>query len=151
MRILAFVDVHGSLRAIEILKKKAKQADVLVCAGDISIFEQNLDDLVFRLNEFGKRVLMIPGNHETEEELEKICSRFKNMRYLHKKDIRMGGYLFIGYGGGGFALVDPEFEGWSKRYEKEKNLILITHAPPYKTKVDVVFKKHHGNNYRTCS
>lgn len=146
MKILAFVDIHGSIRAVEAIKKRAGEADVVICAGDISIFEQNLNSLVSMLNGFGKPVLMIPGNHETEEEMKRVCSKFKNTIYIHKKGFVLMGYLFIGYGGGGFSQEDPDFENWSKKFLNKKNLILATHAPPYKTKLDMIKGKHYGNN-----
>ena len=45
MKILAFVDLHGSLNALKRLSKqiKSKKPDIIVCAGDISIFENNLE------------------------------------------------------------------------------------------------------------
>ncbi|MBW3023162.1 metallophosphoesterase, partial [Candidatus Woesearchaeota archaeon] len=39
MKILAFADPHASLPALKEVEKKAKDADVILCAGDISIFE----------------------------------------------------------------------------------------------------------------
>ena len=71
MEILAFVDAHGSLSALRELKKKAARADLLVCAGDISIFEHGLVRLLYELNKINKPVLIIHGNHETEEILKK--------------------------------------------------------------------------------
>ncbi len=148
MRVLAFVDIHGSLKALEALKRKAKQADILVCAGDMSIFEQNLDRLLSMINDFGKTVLMIPGNHETEKELKKACSMFKNIIYIHKGHYRLGDHIFLGYGGGGFALKDPEFEAQAKRFEKlikGCKAVLVTHAPPHGTGLDMILKAHYGN------
>ena len=47
MKILAFTDLHHSMAAIKKLKSKIKtqKPDILVCAGDISIFEQGLNDM----------------------------------------------------------------------------------------------------------
>jgi hypothetical protein len=48
------------------------------------------------------------------------------------------GYTFVGYGGGGFAYQDPEFERFYKslKLDKDAKVVLITHAPPYGTKCD---------------
>jgi Icc-related predicted phosphoesterase len=149
MKILTFSDIHGSMSAMKIIEEKAKKSDILVCAGDISIFEQDLEKLLKRLDKFGKPVLIIPGNHETERTLEKFCSKFKNLYYIHKKIHKVGDYRFLGYGGGGFSLEDPEFDKVAKKFEKEiekhHKVILITHAPPHKTKLDQIGKDHHGN------
>ena len=62
MKILAFVDMHGSLTALEKLVKKIKKnkPEVIVCAGDISIFEQNLDYFIERFDKFNIPFLIIP-------------------------------------------------------------------------------------------
>jgi len=54
---------------------------------------------------------------------------------LHKKIKTIDNFNFIGYGGGGFSQRDKELEEFSKKIKKE-NVIFITHAPPYKTKLD---------------
>lgn len=149
MKILAFVDLHGSFSAIQELEKKAEKADLLVCAGDISIFEQNLDRILHELSKIGKPLLMIHGNHETEELLKKECIKFENIKFIHKKRFDFKNYIFLGYGGGGFSVVDPDFERFAeaqrKKLKESDNVVLITHAPPYKTNVDKIGKDHHGN------
>jgi len=48
-------------------------------------------------------------------------------------------YVFFGYGGGGFTLVDKNFEKIIKKFKtikKGSKVILITHAPPYDTTLD---------------
>lgn len=52
---------------------------------------------------------------------------------------------------GGFSLTDERFEKISKTWEKEikenkdKKIILVTHAPPYGTKLDRALGEHCGN------
>ena len=147
MKILAFVDLHGSNRALSELKEKAKKADIVICAGDISIFEENLDIILSKLNKFNLPILMIHGNHEDPVFLEKKCKKFKNIEFIHKKTKTIDDILFLGYGGGGFAKKDREFELWAKNFKnlKNKKFVLITHAPPYKTKVDELVEGHAGN------
>ena len=66
MKILAFVDTHGSDKAINKIREKAKKenADILICAGDVSVFEQNLEKILKKLDSLNKPVLIIPGNHD---------------------------------------------------------------------------------------
>jgi Icc-related predicted phosphoesterase len=165
MKILAFVDIHGDLKALKKVEEKAKRADILVCAGDMSMFEQGLDVLLGRLNKLGKTVLMIHGNHEEEGSLKKECEKFNNIIFIHKKTHKKGNVRFIGYGGGGFDLTDQEFERFGNKIikrigkiekikkhkkgkktkkekeekgkgKKEPKMVLVTHAPPYGTKLD---------------
>ncbi|MFC1728014.1 metallophosphoesterase [Nanoarchaeota archaeon] len=148
MKILAFVDTHGSLAALKRIEKMAKDANILICAGDLSVFEQDLDLLIERLNKIGKPVLIIHGNHETEEEMKKSCSLFKNVTYFHKKVHVIDNYAFVGYGGGGFSVTDKKFETWTKKIKpklKNKKVVLVTHAPPYNTKVDNIMGDSCGN------
>jgi len=151
MKILAFVDLHGNYKALKEIKKKAKQADLIVCAGDISIFENELDLLLLQLNELKKPVLIIPGNHEDDKDLSKLTKMFNNIIDIHKKTFIKENCLFLGYGGSGFSMVDKEFIETAKKFEKiikkhqDKKIILITHAPPYKTKLDKIMNEPCGN------
>ena len=152
MKILAFTDMHGSLRAYKKLKQHVDGAEVIVCAGDFTVFAQAMEYLLMKINKLGKKVLIVHGNHEDPHDLKNACSLFTNTEFIHKKGFVVGDYLFIGYGGGGFSLVDKEFE---KKHSKEllkiiednkgKKVVFVTHAPPYGTKVDRVMDEHCGN------
>ena len=58
MKLLAFVDIHGSLKAIKKIAEKAKKSkpDLLVCAGALTKFEQGLDYLLYRLDKIGQQI-----------------------------------------------------------------------------------------------
>ena len=62
----------------------------------------------------------------------------------------MGKRVFFGYGGGGFAKIDKRFEACFKAFKsklrKDDEVILITHGPPYKTKIDELFSGEHVGN-----
>lgn len=66
MKILAFTDTHGSLLALRRIEQKVKiqNPDLLVCAGDISIFEHGIVRLMNRLDKLNRKILIIHGNHE---------------------------------------------------------------------------------------
>ena len=150
MKILAFVDVHGSMRALKELEKKAKNVDLVVCAGDISQFELNLEELLAKLDSFGKLTLILHGNHEEPDILKAACSKFENIVFFHKRVETINNILFIGFGGGGFEKKSPEMAKFFKRHEKElkkaEKVVFITHAPPYKTRLDKINSSHNGNN-----
>ena len=148
MRIMAFADPHESLVSIKEVEKRAKNADIIICAGDISIFEQELDAFLSRINKMGKTVLLIHGNHEGEQLTETLCQGLKNLVFIHKKLHRVGDYLFIGYGGGGFDDYEPDFEKFIEKnkakIKPDDKVILMTHGPPYGTKLDIIGRGHHG-------
>ena len=149
MKLLAFVDVHANTSALKRIEEQAKRhnPDLLVCCGDISIFEQNIDRIIEKLGAIKKPLLLIHGNHESENIVKKLCERYDNIFFLHKKTKEIGNFVFIGYGGGGFSQIDKGFEKFSKTIEKKiigKKTVLLTHGPPYKTALDVVYDEHVG-------
>jgi len=153
MKILAFTDLHTSRFAIKKLRNKIKKhdPDILVCAGDISIFGLGMNFILNKLNKLKKKILIIHGNHESEKLLKKLCGKYKNLIFIHKKSYKFNDYIFFGYGGGGFSLIDNDFDKVGKDFEKiikknnDKKIILITHAPPYKTKLDLIVGNPCGN------
>ncbi|MBI2557845.1 metallophosphoesterase [Candidatus Woesearchaeota archaeon] len=153
MKILAFTDIHGSLSALKRIRQKVKfqNPDLLVCAGDISLFERGLVNILRKLNKFNKKTIIIHGNHEDDSLFAKYSKSFKNIIFVHKKHFLEQNVLFLGYGGGGFALVDREFERFSARFKDliknnlDKKIVFLTHAPPYKTKLDKIMQGHCGN------
>lgn len=154
MKILAFTDIHGSLSALKRVEQKARvqNPDLLVCAGDVSIFEQGLISIMRKLNKLNKKIIIIHGNHEDPHIFVKCAKLFKNILFVHKKYLIIDNVVFLGYGGGGFSLVDGGFERIANnkfkqiiKKNKDKKIVLITHAPPYKTKLDELVDGHCGN------
>ena len=150
MKILAVVDTHGSRKAIDEIKKKAKEADIIVCCGDVTVFGIEEEKIIGEWDSLGKEVLMLHGNHETESEVRGQCSRSKNIKFLHRAMLRIGNVVFLGYGGGGFALRDDKFEKWTKivekKLKKDDKVVLLLHGPPYGTKVDELTKGTYCGN-----
>ena len=145
MRILAFTDIHGSLPALKRIEQKVKanKPDLLVCAGDISIFEHGIVKIFRQLNKISKQVIIVHGNHESIGTFIKFSKIFKNIVFIHKRGLAIDNVLFLGYGGGGFSVMDKDFE--KKAQERFKKIILVTHAPPYKTMLDKLVGGHCGN------
>lgn len=154
MKLLAFTDIHGSLTALKRIEHKVKleNPDLLVCAGDISVFEHGIGTIFRRLNKLNKKIIMIHGNHEDTSTYFKYSRIFKNIIFIHKKHFVENNLLFLGYGGGGFSQRDKEFEklaatNFKKLIQNNKNkkIIFITHAPPYRTKLDKLGRDYAGN------
>lgn len=155
MDILTYVDLHGSLKGMDELqaKVKAHQPDLVVCAGDISVFETDIESIMMRLDNFGVRHLMIHGNHESEERMKMLCKKYHHTVFLHKKKHVVDNVLFLGYGGGGFSREDEEFEEWGKEMEstirkaklQAMKVVLLVHGPPHNTRVDYIYGNHVGN------
>ena len=154
MKLLAFTDIHGSLLALRRIEQKVKsqKPDLLVCAGDISIFEHGIVGIMRRLNKLNRKIVIIHGNHENNTTFIKCSKMFKNIISIDKNHSIEGNILFLGYGGGGFSLVDKGFEKIAHtkfkkiiKNNKDKKIILVTHAPPYKTRLDKLVGGYCGN------
>jgi Icc-related predicted phosphoesterase len=151
MRILAFTDIHGSIAALKDVIRKSKEADLLICCGDLTIFSHNLHMILLELNRIDKPVFLVHGNHESSEEMRKKCEQFKNLRFIHKHSFIHEGIFFIGYGGGGFSIHDEQFEKFAHKlkWDKETKTVLVTHGPPYGTRQDALMRGHCGSkSYR---
>ncbi len=147
MRILSFVDMHGSANAFNRIKEKAENADLVICAGDFSTWGKAEEAILRQFNGLKKPVIIIQGNHESDAELKSFCREFKNLNYAHKKLLKVDDFVVVGYGGGGFSDKEKGFEDFVedvKEELKDKKIILITHAPPYGTEADKVNNDHRG-------
>ena len=147
MKILAFTDLHEHLPFFKKIQEKAKEADIIICAGDMTIFEHALHSIIKKIAMLNKPTYIVHGNHESPSHVAKVCEKYPNVHFCHRRVFKLNGISIFGFGGGGFSYKDEEFEKYilqSKKHLSEKN-ILITHAPPYMTNVDVVMKEHAGN------
>ena len=155
MKLLCFTDMHGSAKALKILQKlvKSKNPDYIICAGDFTVFEQNIESILKTFNQFKIPLLIIPGNHESGERLRELCKRYDNIIYINKGVLKTKDVIFIGNEGNGFSIDDPPFTRWGKKAlkdikkkdRKDKRVVLITHAPPYGTTTDLILEDHCGN------
>jgi len=149
MKILAFSDLHVDMDVLRRLKKKAiiEKVDYIIAAGDLSMFENGFDIVLYELNELNIPILLIHGNHESRQFAEAESKNFKNIIFMHKKSIVKENVLFLGYGGGGFSTSDKELDKYSDIFKKEimknkgKKIVFIIHGPPYKM-LDGIY----GNN-----
>lgn len=150
MKFLSFTDLHEDKEIMNELVKRAARDDIdfVICCGDISNFGTGLQYNLKKLNSLGKKVYLVPGNHEEGPEFAEIVAKFANLVNLDRNAKVVGDYVFLGYGGGGFSLQDPAFRKiareWYGKYNGSK-IILITHQPPYGTKLDWLLNRYVGN------
>jgi len=149
MKILAFVDSHGSKKAFRAIKKKIKveRPDIIICAGDFTIFETDIKKILNKFSKLKRPLYLIHGNHENEYVVKALSKHYKNIEFIHKKKVTLDDVQIIGYGGGGFNIKDPEFDKWAKKLKFKKNSkkILVVHAPFHKTRLDKLEMGHHGS------
>ena len=144
MKILAFADIHGDQ---SMAKKLADQAenenvDLVVICGDITYHETSLDNIIGPFVKKNKKVVLIPGNHESLATADFLAEMY-GATNLHGYSIK---HKDVGLFGCGFANVGPHmitddeiFDVLKKSYggiAGMKTKILVSHVHPSGTKME---------------
>ena len=154
MKLLVFSDVHGDLKRSKKLLDRAaeKDVDLVIIPGDFTVFNRNLKKIIELFNNCPKPIYVLPGNHEMGKKFDEVVDSFPNVTSFHKSSFKFGDYVFLGYGGDGFSREDAEFRKISRKWYGEfkgQKIVLVTHGPPYKTKLDKIGERFIGNvDYR---
>lgn len=155
MKFLTFTDLHEDQEVLKELVGRASKPDIdfVICCGDISTFGNGLKYNLKKLNSLGKKVYVIPGNHEEGTDFGVVMAEFPNLINLDRRAAVVGDYVFLGHGGGGFTLQDASFRKisreWYGKYNGKK-IVLVTHQPPYGTKLDQLRQGYVGNKDYTA-
>lgn len=148
MKVLIFVDLHGKTSWINNILKKALKADILVGAGDYTVWGRDLDKIMNAFNALKKPVVVVHGNHETFQDLKNATNGLDNIILAHHKNVLVKGINFFGHGGGGFSDISKSLERVFDRAVKclkKHPSVFITHEPPWNTKLDIIQHQHVGN------
>jgi Icc-related predicted phosphoesterase len=152
MKIAAITDIHGRTEFSEDLIHRLQQADLLLIAGDITDFgdREEAEGIIKELAVLNDRVLAIPGNCDRTGVEDVLRSRNMN---LHATTQIVNGIMFLGIGGCNKTpfhtpteYSEEELGEILSRFKKTPGVhkyILISHAPPQKTKLDRVFLGFH--------
>ncbi|MBW2972752.1 metallophosphoesterase family protein [Candidatus Woesearchaeota archaeon] len=148
LKILAASDIHGDT---DLVKKLAEQAekenvDLVVLCGDLTMFEKSTDKLIGPFAKKHKKVLLIPGNHETVATAEFLAEIYEpEARNIHGYSVQ---YKDVGiFGAGGATNVGPQppvdedemYDLLKKGFDRIKYLkkkIMVTHIHPTDTKME---------------
>ena len=140
MKLLIFSDIHGDKAALERLMKQ--DADYYFCAGDLANWGKGLELLGPVMQPHADRVFVIPGNHESEDDIARFCERF-GFHNSHGKSMRIGDHMVaaLGYSNptpfntpGEYS--EQELADRLSKFQELKPRILICHCPPKSTKLD---------------
>ncbi len=144
MKILAFGDLHGDSRLAERLAEKAdrENVDLVIICGDITNFDRSTDNLMGPFVKRHKRVLIIPGNHDSLATAD-FLAEFYGVKNIHGYSVK---YSDIGIFGAGGANIGIEqfsekelYDLLRKGHERIKELkkkIMVTHVHPSGTKME---------------
>ena len=151
MRLLLFSDIHCDASAARSVVERSADADVLVCAGDLAVMREGLQEPVDILAASAPPAVLVAGNGESDEELAAACSGWANAHVLHGSGCEIGGVAFWGLGGG--VPVTP-FGSWSFDFSEDEagellsgcpeGAVLVTHSPPW-GHVDATRGRHFGS------
>ena len=137
MKLLLFSDLHTDAVAASHLVQLAREAEVIVGAGDFANARRGVSTCIDVLRQVQLPTVLVPGNNESYEELLRACSRWPSATVLHGTGVELAGVPFFGIGGG--IPVTP-FGSWSFDFseaEAERLLagcppgaVLVSHSPP---------------------
>jgi len=150
MRVLAASDTHGDQKRILKLAEKAQREniDIVLLCGDLTFAENDLTGIIGPFKKIGKKVMIIPGNHETEATIDFLSKQYKPEVYnLHGRSVMFYNEIGIfGCGGsniGLFEITDEETkETLEKAHKPIKDAhfkIMMVHTPPFKTELDALW------------
>lgn len=143
MKILAFSDIHGDTTLAKKLADQAEKenVDFVVLAGDITFAEQSTENIIGPFAAKGKKVVLVPGNHETIATADFLAELYGAVN-LHGYAIRYKDIGIFGCGGaeiGPFPVPESEIEeNLRKAHDRIKDLrikIMVTHAHPADSKI----------------
>ncbi len=150
MKLLVFSDIHSDARALE--KLMAIEADYYFCAGDLVNFSRGLDTMGEILKKRGDRVYVIPGNHESAQQITDLCARF-GLNDFHGGQLELDGFHVIGLGYSNRTPFDTPGEYTEEELEQRlhafdgvKPMIAICHVPPHGTMLDRITNLRHAGS-----
>ncbi len=136
MRIFAAGDIHGDMGLAERLAEKSSDADLVILCGDLAYADQSLDNIIGPFKKRNKKVLIIPGNHETIATADFLAELY-NVKNIHGYSVKYNDVGIFGAGGaniGLFQISEEEiFENLKKGFERIRYLdhkLMVTHVHP---------------------
>ena len=136
MKLLAFSDLHRDLGQARRLVEMARDADVVIAAGDFASIHRGLEPTIDALRGIEAPTLLVPGNNESEAALREACSGWDAAQVIHGEGVEVDGTAFYGLGAG--VPVTPW--DWSFDLDEEQaaerlagcpeGAVLALHSPP---------------------
>jgi Icc-related predicted phosphoesterase len=150
LKLLIFSDIHNDWKALEALL--AIEADYYVAAGDQVTWARGLDRCGQILSTRGDRVYVLPGNHESADQIAGLCARY-GLHDLHGRHFQAGQWHVAGLGYSSPTpfntpgeYSEPQLHDRLARFADLKPLVLVCHAPPYGTALDQIRSGAHGGS-----
>lgn len=140
MRVLLFSDIHSDLDALE--KIAAQDADLYIAAGDLVNWQKGLDACGKILEPLGDKLWVMPGNHETADDIAGFCDQW-GFQNFHGTTFKRDGRHFAGLGYSNVTPFDTPGEYTEEELAEKlgafqglEPLVLVCHCPPKDTPLD---------------
>jgi len=150
LRLLIFSDIHNDWKTLERLLQT--EADYYIAAGDQITWAKGLERCGEILRTRGDKVYVLPGNHESAEQVANMCARY-GMHNFHEKHFQVGKWHVAGLGYSSPTpfntpgeYSEPQLAERLQRFAELEPLVLICHAPPYGTDLDRVRQGLHAGS-----
>ncbi|SRR5258708_1333854 len=147
MRLLVFSDIHGDKPALERLMDT--EADYYFAAGDLANWGKGLDVLAPLMQKRAERLYVIPGNHESDADIARMCEKH-GFHNFHSQTMRIEGYTVAGLGYSNPTpfntpgeYTEEELAARLEKFAGLDPLILVCHTPPKGTKLDSAGEGQH--------
>jgi len=150
LKLQIFSDIHNDWKTLEGLL--AVEADFYIAAGDQVTWAKGFDRCGEILSRRGDRVYVLPGNHESAEDVASMCARF-GLHNFHEQHIEIGKWHVAGLGyssptpfGTPGEYSEPQMAARLTKFAELNPLVLICHAPPRDTELDRIRRGLHAGS-----
>ena len=151
MKLLIFSDIHNDWKTMERLLQA--DADLYISAGDQGTWAKGLERAGEVLSTRGDKVYVLPGNHESAEQVAAMCARY-GLNDFHQRHLQLGRWHVAGLGYSSPTpfntpgeYSEPQMAARLERFREFSPLVLVCHAPPYGTALDLVRPGLHAGSH----
>ncbi len=147
---MIFSDIHNNWKTLEHLL--SVEADYYIAAGDQVTWSKGIDRCGEILQTRGDRVYVLPGNHESADQVAGMCARY-GLHNFHERHFQVGRWYVAGLGYSSPTpfntpgeYSEPQLADRLQRFAELDPLVLVCHAPPYGTPLDRIREGLHGGS-----
>jgi Icc-related predicted phosphoesterase len=149
-RALIFSDIHNDSHALE--KLMEIEADYYFAAGDLVSWARGLDKMGDVMKRRAGRMYVLPGNHESEQDIARFCERY-GFTNFHGGTLQVADKHIAALGYSNPTPFDTpgeyseeELAARLEKFADLKPLVLICHAPPVHTALDRIKEGLHAGS-----
>jgi len=128
------------------------EADYYIAAGDQVTWSKGIERCGEILQTRGERVYVLPGNHESADQVAGMCARY-GLHHFHERHFQVGRWYVAGLG---YSSPTPfntpgeyseaQLATRLQRFAELEPLVLVCHAPPFGTPLDRIREGLHAGS-----